>query len=223
MFRLPDLTSGKILIESHLFPSLNYFLLWASASRGFILETCENYQKSSYRNRYYIASVHGPVRLSVPLVKGKHQQMPVAEVRMDNKQNWKTIHWRSIQTAYGKSPFFEHYKEELFERFTDEEPFLLRWSLKNMKLILKWLEWDHALENTDEFRKGYSNAGFVDLRNMLRPGSSFEKEMNNKFNVTYEQVFSAQQGYTENLSILDLIFCTGPEASSILKNSLREQ
>jgi len=40
--------------------------------------------------------------------------------------------------------------------------------------------------------------------------------------VPYFQVFLSRYGFTANLSILDLIFNAGPEASGILKSSVAE-
>lgn len=222
MIDLLELKGKSLIIEAQLFPSLNYFLLWA-LSEDVILEVCENYQKSSYRNRFYLATSHGPVRLSVPLEKGKHQQMPIDQARMDNNHRWRVSHWRSIQTAYGKSPYFEHYKDELYSRYTDEEPFLLKWSLDNIRMVLKWLGWDADIKLTERYKRVYHDEDVYDMRNKLKPGSLAENFFTDKLNLRYEQVFSAQQGFTKNLSILDLIFCTGPEASTILKNTLREQ
>lgn len=209
------------LTELHLFPCIEY-CVEAFATSELLIERCENYQKGSYRNRYYIASAQGPVRLSVPLEKGKHQQLPITEVRMDDRQNWRELHWRSICTSYGKSPFFEFYRDQLRARFDDPTPFLFAWNMANLRTVLEWLRIDVALDTTADFHEKYPADDILDLRNRFSPRRPPLATKDAIGGLYYEQVFTAEQGFQANLSILDLIFCHGPEAGSKLKNAIRE-
>lgn len=210
----------SVLIELQLFPNIAYFLALCAAER-IVFEAEEHYQKSSFRNRYYIASVHGHLRLSVPLLKGKHQQMPVREVMVDDRQNWRQLHWRSIQTAYGKSPFFEFYKDELYTSFHQKEPHLFSWSLNNIRMLIKWLGLDIEWSLSESYIPEKCGSD-IDLRNVILPeGSDNLSLMAASFE--YEQVFSAKKGFQQNLSILDLLFCLGPEAGAKIKSFVRAQ
>jgi hypothetical protein len=215
-FQVPPGT--PVLIELQVFPCIEYLAVLAR-SGSVMVEAHENYQKGSYRNRYYIASVQGPLRLSVPLEKGKHQQLPIREVRMDDKQNWRLQHWRSIRTAYGKSPYFDHYSEELETILCTSEPFLFNWSLNILKALLNWLDMDLIVRLSDRYDKRPADASTKDLRNKIHPSNVALSGVHEKI-YYYEQVFSSTQGFQKNLSILDMIFCLGPEAGFRIKKGL---
>jgi hypothetical protein len=78
-----------------------------------IFNDIENYPKGSFRNRCHIVSSQGLLRLSIPLVGGKHAGQKYTEVKIDQKENWQKKHWQSIGTCYGSAPFFHHYAEKL--------------------------------------------------------------------------------------------------------------
>lgn len=57
-----------------------------------------------------------------------------------------------------------------------------------------------------------------DLRDKIHPKKNFRDE--NFKVIEYFQVFMEKQGFNPNLSILDLLFNKGPEANSILRESV---
>jgi len=70
---LLDLKMAPLLIELHFIPCLEYICLML-AHQKVHLEAQESYIKGSYRNKTRIITANGVQTLSVPLVKGKHQQ-----------------------------------------------------------------------------------------------------------------------------------------------------
>ena len=88
------------LVEIQYLPPIPYMALFVQYDTVTI-EAHENYQKGSYRNRAYILSPQDKQLLSVPLLKGKHQQMPITEVKIAYHMPWYSQHWHAIQTAYG--------------------------------------------------------------------------------------------------------------------------
>jgi len=103
--------SESILLEVQYLAPIQYYTKFVKYANVF-LEQHENYRKGSFRNRCCIATANGVIALTIPLLKGKHQQANIKEVSIDNSKNWQLMHWRSIQTAYGNSPFFEYYKDD---------------------------------------------------------------------------------------------------------------
>src|SRR5688572_27151690 len=99
----------QILIEAHYLPSLAYFSALSSAQE-MIVEKFEQYEKQTFRNRAKINTVNGLVTLTVP-VTAKHGKPLIADIRIDHAQKWLNNHWRTIQSAYGKAPFFEYYAD----------------------------------------------------------------------------------------------------------------
>lgn len=211
-------TSVPILIELHYFPTIQYFSKFFSHP-NLILEQHENYVKRSYRNRAHIATANGLLRLSIPLEKGKNQQQSIREVRISYDENWQTKQWTAICSAYGNAPFFEYYVDDFKPLFEEKTPFLFEHNLKVLNILFFVLDFKPPIQLSQNYlTEPYD--GLVDFRNKITPKTG-EGPMDKTYqNIHYQQVFAEKNGYLSNLSILDLIFCKGPETMSILENSV---
>ncbi|MEQ8703994.1 MAG: WbqC family protein [Phaeodactylibacter sp.] len=199
-----------IIIEAQYLPPVQYFTVLAQAGTVY-LEAQEHYQKRSYRNRARLAGANGPMLLSVPLQKGKHQQMPIHEVEIDYKKPWFGEHWHSIKSAYGKSPFFEFYAEPLEAILRSKPASLFELNRALLQQLLQQLQLDVQIRETTAY--GRVPGDTIDLREAIHPKHPklhFEPR-------PYPQVFKERHGFLPNLSILDLLFCTGPQAPLLLK------
>ena len=207
-----------ILLETQYLPSIAWCaVVWQQETVA--LDAAEHYQKGGLRNRCHIAGPNGPHRLSIPLAKGKHQQTPIREVRIAYEDPWQRQHWRSIQSAYGSAPYFEHYADELRSFYEQRWEFLFDYTLDFQTFILKKkLGWSgqFALQQ-DYFLKGIWTQG-ADLRNQISGGMN---EYPDWFSPSrYPQVFEARTGFLPNLSILDLLFCCGKTGREVLAQPL---
>ena len=99
----------KILLHPAYFPSIIQMIAVTQAEHV-VLEIEDNYQKQTYRNRTYIAHTNGKLLLNIPIrhVKNGNRQK-TKNVIIENDFPWQSHHWKSIQTAYKTSPFFEYY------------------------------------------------------------------------------------------------------------------
>ena len=169
----------------------------------------QNYIKQTYRNRTFIHSANGLQILTVP-VKHSKIKFSMLEAKIDNSIAWQKNHWRSIESAYSSSPFFEFYKDSLEKIYIKEYIYLTKFNFDLIKLILEWTEIEMKSELSKDYKIGYENS--LDLR----------KDMENKKyscseNLKYRQVFSDKNGFLNDLSIIDLIFNEGPNSISYLK------
>jgi len=202
----------KTIIESQYLPPISYFAVLLKQPSIFI-EQYENYQKGSYRNRCHIATANGILRLSIPLEKGKNNQTPIKEVKIYNADNWQIQHWRAIKSAYGKSPYFEFYADELCLFFEKKYDFLLDWNTDLLRFMTENIGLPVDIQLTDNYYK--NDNSIMDYRNVISP----KKENLNLFqDLHYGQVFEDKHGFIPNLSILDLLFCKGPEAIFVIDN-----
>ncbi len=203
------------LIEIQYFPCVAYFACWDNFD-GMTLEGEENFQKQSYRNRCYINGPNKVQALSVPVVHEKIN-IPIREMKIDNSKPWKREHWQSIQTSYGNAPFFEYY--EFYFKDLLSGDYDLLWDL-NHDILTKCLELT-GLKKIERVSENYLKIvpdGITDLRNALHPKKQIFPDI--LFQASpYYQVFG--KDFVENLSIIDLIFCEGPRAKSIISDSLR--
>jgi hypothetical protein len=201
------------LIETHYLPSIAYFAAVHSAN-SITLEKHENYTKQTYRNRCHIVSSQGKEKLIVPLTS-KHGKVLITDVRIDYDQKWLNNHWRGIRSAYGKAPFFEYYQDDLEKVLFRKPQFLYDLNLDLLSMCLKWLKFGMTIKESESYVKTPS-LDVLDLRSALNPKN--EENLQHFFQpATYHQVFG--NTFVKNASIIDLIFCEGPEAARIVQMS----
>jgi len=171
-----------------------------------IIEQHEHYQKRTNRNRLSLLGPNGVETLSVPLAKGKNARMPITEVKIAYDENWPKQHIQSIQSYYGSSPFLSYYIDEISNTLFKEYQYLWKLDLAMMQLVCKFL----SIEEKFVFTQEYLEDSTHDYRNS---NSSLYTDMQSKLweKLRYNQVFEEKHGFIKHLSILDMLFCCGPE------------
>jgi WbqC-like protein family len=201
-----------IITELQYFPPLSFFT--TSFGRTYMyLDIYEIYHKMSFRNRCLIAGAEGTISLSVPLLNGRNQRVPMFDVLIAGDKNWQDQHFKSIQSAYNRSPFFDYYKDELLSIYRRPFRKLADWNLCCLRWVMEKLEWTTEIR-FPEVTVPYLAEGFDDKRNQVLP-----KNYDQLNPVKYRQVFEERAGFLNNLSILDLLFNTGNEAKELLGDS----
>ncbi len=208
---------AALLLELQYLPPIQYFV-WLQRYAIVYIEQQEHYIKGSYRNRCHIAGANGMLRLSIPLQKGKNEQQPIRQTRIAYNQPWQTQHWESIRSAYGSAPFFLYYADALAPLYQQRFDFLFDWNLALLHTILPLLDIHCTIHFTDAYYPIASPA-WHDLRNTISPKQHRAQPDAYFRPVPYPQVFEAKYPFLPNLSILDLLCCTGPEAPLLLQQS----
>lgn len=213
------LSSKKLLIESQYLGSIEYYAYLVNA-QGVIIEKFEHFEKSSYRNRCYISSPQGKLRLSIPLLRSRNQRKPIYEIKIANDMNWQKVHWNSLITSYRSSPYFEYYEEHFYPFYHKPFTFLLDFNLQLNEVILKLLQINLEINLTASYKKDYSNEEFIDFRSKLVPTETIENVkpfLPNFAYPIYYQIFADKTQFIPNLSIVDLLFSEGKNSLFILK------
>ncbi len=206
----------NIVLEIQYLPPIQYISKFMGEQQVWI-ERHEHYLKGSYRNRCYIAATNGPMRLSIPLRKGKNEQQNIQEVEISYEENWQALHWQSIRSAYGNAPFFEYYSAGLRTFYQQNPMYLFQFNVSLLQWILVQMGLSDDLTFTDAYHHQYPST-YLDFRNGIFPKKHRQKEDLSFEQVPYAQVFMEKNGFLPNLSILDLLFCAGPEAPLILES-----
>lgn len=202
----------QVLLHPSYFGPISQFVVLARAGRV-IFENEDNYQKQTYRNRMYIYGANGKLLLNIPIkhTGNKSQHQKYREVKIENDFNWQQQHWKSLQTVYRTSPFFEFFEDEFHPLYHEKFEFLLDFNYRCTKLAMECLQLDKEYKKTSKFIS--QPAGVVDARTLVQAKGvekfTFEP---------YTQVFHTKFGYLNNLSIVDLIFNEGPNALNYLQN-----
>lgn len=182
------------------------------------LETEENYQKQSYRNRCNIVSANGRMALTIPVNKGQ-PRVKTRDIRIDNTLEWQKNHWTSIESAYSSSPFFEFLADDFAPFYNQQYSFLLDFVLDLQQVVVGILDIDVPVKKTSEFVK-HTDDATDDVRDGIHPKKRMQKPDPAFTPAFYHQVFHERYGFIPNLSIIDLLCNEGPNAENILKQSL---
>ena len=183
-------------------------------STPIVWETQDHYQKQTYRNRAYIAAANGKLMLNIPVKhtqKGTHQKYQ--EVRIENDFPWQQQHWKSLESAYRSSPFFEFYEDDLNVLYTTPALTLLDFNMRCIRWVGESLQLNVPEFTTTNYQKTLPSE-HTDGRDWIHAKGNQPIGLD-----PYIQVFSEKNGFLANLSILDLIFNEGPNAVSYLKKS----
>lgn len=184
-----------------------------------VVERYEHYNKQSYRNRCTIFSANGLMNLVVPIAKTGKAKIPITEVEIAYDTFWQKIHFKTIESAYRRSPFYEYYIDDLLIFFNKRHPFLYEFNMQILNTIQKLIKIPAVIQESQSYHATVDST--IDLRNTMHP-KKHRQDTDTEFVASgYVQVFSDKFGFQPNLSILDLLFNAGPESRAVLEKSCR--
>ena len=216
-----------LLLETAFMPPVSYFAAIAeefTLSYGRVvslvparlrLEACENYQKQSYRNRCRIYAAGGVESLTLPVVhEGGTSSLPIREIRVDLSRDWLPRMERAIVSAYESSPYFEYYRDSLFDILESRPEKLFDLNIRLIHYFLGKIGISADIDFTTEYeRPGETAPDIRDLRGLIHP----KRPSILKTEKPYWQVFAAKYGFKSDLSVMDLLFNEGPDSLSCIK------
>jgi hypothetical protein len=163
-----------------------------------IIDADEQWQKQTERNRCIIATANGTQMLSMPITVPDYAQKPVStgDILISDHGNWRHLHWNALASAYGMSPFFDYYADDLKPFFSEKWEKLYDYNLAITNKVIELLGGDEIIKRCI-FEKSTADAASA------KP---------------YYQTFQKRHGFIPNLSILDLLFNEGPASILYLKS-----
>ena len=194
------------------------------------IEQHDNFIKQTYRNRCVIATTQGTQALTVPIERYDGLKCEMRDIRISDHGAWRHLHWNALVSAYGESPFFEFYADDLRPFFEKRWQFLYDYDLAITEKMCELLDIHPTLRRTEEYIKLPDSTAddntkadlilsdgiagnlmqWADYREIIRPkhplpDADFQPR-------PYYQVYKQKFGFLPNLSILDLLFNEGNEA-----------
>ena len=148
-------------------------------------------------HRYTIADTRGLLRLTVPITHPESsREARWADIRVSTHGEWWAQHLTALESAYGRTPYFEFYVDRfapLFRARTEESAESLEaFSEAFNREILSSLGWHESEADA------VASDQLPDLQKVELP--------------PYYQVRADRLGFIPELSVLDLLFNLGPEA-----------
>ncbi len=224
------------ILQSNYIPWKGYFDI-INAVDEFILYDNVQYTKNDWRNRNRIKTCQGVQWLSIPVLKEKLSQK-ICETKVTNNK-WNQKHWKTIMANYSKAQYFNEYEakfKELYRQCADEK-FLSQINYRFIKLICEILniqtcitwsmdykvnECDRTLRlvklciesGANHYLSGPAAKGYLD-ENIFKQQGVAISYMDYSGYKEYPQLFGS---FEHGVTILDLIFNTGPRASQYMRS-----
>jgi hypothetical protein len=189
-----------VLLSTPYLPSVTWFVkVWSNHTVWWDLDQIAD--KRRPLNRCVIATAQGAQTLSVPLLGGRNQRVKVSELKLLNDIKWKRAHMHALQTAYGKSPYFIHYADDLFKIIQRDFETLAQLNIALIQHLLTTLR----------------------IKTTVSPAEKLadETQLGVHKAVRYPQVFEDKVGFIPDCSVVDLLFNCGPDSVQMFKQATR--
>ena len=219
--------SAVPILSAFYFGSVAHYRLLARHPRV-VVDLGEHYVRQSFHTRTRIVGPNGVQDLVVQIQRRSGEKMPVHTVGLSHAETWPQQHLHAIRTAYGQSPWFEHFYPDLEELLLTRHERLADLDLATLRLGLKWLGLRTEVEVSESYVEVGSRESEVvsqneveidsrlttnDYRTALHPKRPIPQELQVP---SYPQVFADRHGFQPGLSIIDLVCNCGPEAVGYL-------
>ena len=223
------------LLSAFYFGSVEHYRLLAQHPKV-IIDIGEHYERQSYRTRTRIVGPNGAQDLAVQIARRSGEKMPMRSVGLSYIETWPQQHVHAIRSAYGNTPWFIHFIDEIEAVVLKKYDRLVDLDLATMRLGMKWLGLRTEVVVSEEYvvqsslsdvlggapTKEVSRIGHktsdndpIDLRTSFHPKRPLPPEVSAA--PTYPQIFADRHGFQPRMSVIDLVMNSGPEARSFLR------
>ena len=208
-----DVAMESVLTHSlYLAPVPLYVQLYAAET--LVVDDVSPFVKQTYRSRAAIAAESGAQQLTIPVVHDGGR-VAMRDVRISEHGNWRHQHWNAIVSAYRKSPFFEYYADDFAHFYEERDSFLMDFNLRLHGVVSELLGLERGVKFLSDV--AVDTGATFDARNMAEP--KVLASIHGAGELPYYQVFAQRNGFIPSLSIVDLLFNTGPEGLLVLRDS----
>jgi WbqC-like protein family len=190
------------------------------------------YDKHGWRNRNQIKTAQGKQWLTIPVHSaGVTQGIPIKDVKIDWSKPWAVNHWKSLSMSYAKAPYFRQYAGFLEPFYQREDVYLADFTIDLTMALARELGISHtrfmrssSLEGIDgqktgrliqiltrvgttHYISGPSAQDYIEQDQFDSAGISLEY-----MKYDYGEYAQLYPPFEPQVSALDLLFMTGPEA-----------
>lgn len=202
----------SIILPPQFLGSVDYYAAMM-ASDNIVIDSSMRFNKRfKSTHRTIIADANGTNTITVPIVKPLNMTSARwGDVMVSDHNQWWNEAFNALQSAYGRTPFFEFYADDFLPFFSQKVAgtSLMDYDLGLDALLRKLL----FIEASVEYEIPEEDGGFADYRTLP---IDFTRT------VEYYQVRAQRHGFIPGLSIVDLLFNLGPEAALVLKSMVSE-
>jgi hypothetical protein len=228
------------ILQSNYIPWKGYFDIIAAVDEFLIFDEAQ-FTRRDWRNRNKIIIDGNPHWLTIPVASKGRYHAPIAEMEV-SEAGWAEKHWRSINHAYGKAPFFSLYAP-VFQALYEQAaalPLLTEINELFIRKIAAILELSTEFRRTDEIPRlaesptgrlveictarqarvyvsGPAARDYIQTAEFEAAGVKLHYADYSRY-PTYEQ---ASKSFEHGVSIIDTLMRCGPQAREHLKSVQR--
>jgi|SRR5579884_5303 len=225
-----------VVLQPSFVPWRGYFDLIRRAD-VFVFYDDVQYDKHGWRNRNRIKTASGPRWLTIPVHAAGNtvDGLPIREVRIDWSRDWRRAHVEQLRHAYARAPFYRDHAAFVDELYAAKPELLADFTIETTIALAKVLGLDgtHFVRSsqlgacgakTDRLLQVLSKTGATRYISGPSARAYIEEEKFRDAGIALEYITYDYQPYPQlhppydaNVSILDLLFMTGPQASSFIR------
>ncbi|MGD1875914.1 MAG: WbqC family protein [Kiloniellaceae bacterium] len=218
-------------------PWLGFFDRIAASDVFIVLDhvLIDRNSKTKFANRNRIRTPDGWTWLTVPIrSKGKHGDLLLNEIEVNNETDWRAKHWRSIEMNYRRAPHFTDYAARLQVMYETEWPRRGTLNAAGLKIFMEALGLEARTMLSSEMDcQETKDRLIVELcqkagatqyisgpfgRDYLKPedfqAASIDLLFHDYDHPEYKQCFD---GFEPYMSVIDLLLNHGPQALRMLR------
>jgi hypothetical protein len=239
LFTILSALNKKIaIVQSAYIPWKGYFDIINSADEFIFYDDVE-FSRGSWRNRNRIKTPHGLKWLTIPVNTSGASKSRIDQIVVSNP-GWAEKHWKTLLQYYGRAPYFRMYRDLFHSLYIDcREAYLSRINYRFIRAVneilgictpLRWSgEFETAGGRSERLIQICKQAGatcylsgpaamaYLDTARFAEEQILVEW-MNYSGYPQYPQLYGS---FVHEVTVLDLIFNTGPEAPNYMKHSAR--
>ncbi|WP_420430188.1 WbqC family protein [Kordiimonas sp.] len=221
------------IIQSSYLPWRGYFNFIDDVDL-FLLFDDVQYVKRSWRTRNKIKTREGTRWISVPVQKMPRGHL-ICDTRIDGTENWKERHLNQIREAYKGAPYFDNYYGELENELTKNRCYLselnedlIRWVMVHLGIeteVRSTVGLGATGQKTERLLSVLNKVGATEYLSGPAAQSYIEHSRFEECGIyleyksyQYPEYSQQWQGFAGDVTVLDLLFNTGPEAPLYLKS-----
>ena len=195
-----------ILVNPEYLPSVNYFRLFKD--NNIVLDYEGKYNNQSQLTRTWIFGNDNVFPLEIP-IKRKSKKKLIKDLKIDYSKNWINKHFQSIQSSYGKYPYYIYYKDLILDKIKVRHNFLIDLNYDLLTLFIKLLNFKNKIVESDA----------INLKNNQYQAEEMcnDKLSTNNYKEYRKNLFLGKK-FDYNLSVIDLLFIKGPESGFFINN-----
>lgn len=209
---------------------LGHFAKLAWCDEWIVFDVCPM-ESSGFENRNRIRAQSGELMLTVPVLRAR--ETPLSDLRIANEHGWQRKHWRSLEMAYAKAPYWDTYSkglkafyEQRWDLLIDLDEAMFRWCASHLELFRpirrasimgatgskSALVLDMAVKaHATEYLFGPQGISYADVPSFTKAGVTARFQ-----NFTHPEYPQMGGGFLPNLSVIDLLMNVGPGAAKAL-------